>query len=115
MMNKLMVLVAIALVGSMAFVAQSHADDCMPWAWKELRPASDWNQCKEVGFIASEVADMRDHKLPQSEAAIQILQTFPSLQGVSLDQINRQYVAPVYESPGVTEGHLCGVHEYLQG
>ena len=69
MMNKLMVLVAIALVGSIAFVAQSHADDCMPWAGKESRPASDWNQCKEVGFIASEVADMRDHKLPQSEAA----------------------------------------------
>ena len=97
-MNKLIVLAAIALVGNMAFAAQSRADDCLPWAGKDPRPASDWDQCKEMGFIASSVAELRDNKMPQADAAMQIMQTFPSLQGVSLDQITRQYVAPVYES-----------------
>jgi hypothetical protein len=99
-MSKLTVLVAtIALVGSMAFAAQSHAEDyCTPWAGKEPRPASDWDQCNEAGSIAAGVADLRDHHVPQEGATMWLLQSWQSLQGLSLDEINRAYVSPVYES-----------------
>ena len=96
-MNRLIVL--IATVMCMALPAQSRAEDyCAPWAGKNPRPASDWDQCKEAGFIAGQVADLRDHKIAQKDVAIWLMQSFPSLHGISLGEIDRAYVTPVYES-----------------
>lgn len=77
---------------------QTWADDCTPWAGKDPRPASLWDHCKEVGYIAGQVAQLRDSRLAEKEAAMLILQVFPSVRGLTVDQVDQQYVAPVYQS-----------------
>lgn len=100
-MSKLSVLVAtIALVSSMALPAQAQAqtDDCVPWAGKTPRSMADWNECKEAGFIAGQVADLRDHHVGKDAATMNLFQFWTSLHGLSLEEIDRAYVSPVYES-----------------
>jgi hypothetical protein len=96
----------------MACAAQTYADDpCLPnsagvtgeidaktAASIKPRSPADWDQCKEAGSIAGGVADLRDHHIGKEAVAILLMQSYPSLHGLSLEEIDRAYVSPVYES-----------------
>jgi hypothetical protein len=100
------------MVALVACAAQVRAEDdpCLPnaagIAVKDAktaatvvpRAASDWDQCKEMGSIAGQVAHMRDSKIAQEEVAMMIWQWFTSLRNSNRDYINQTYVVPIYDS-----------------
>jgi hypothetical protein len=99
MMKKLMVLVATIMLVGVAFTAQAQTTDrCYPWAGKDPLPASAFDPCIEAGFIAGQVADLRDKHISKDAATMDLFQFEQSLQGLSLKEIDRTYVTPVYDS-----------------
>ena len=59
---------------------------------------STWDQCKEAGFIAGQVAGLRDHHVGKDAATMFLFQFMGSLHGLSLKEIDRAYATPIYES-----------------
>src|ERR1700739_85192 len=92
--NKMKPMIIVFMVSLLAFTTQLGAqeDYCVPSKGPTPRPASDWNPCRERGLIASMVADMRDHKVPQADAADAIMESFPSLRGKAVDAIAAEFV-----------------------
>ena len=84
-------------------VPDHSSDYCSPWNGypdgKTPRPASQWDQCKEVAFIAGQIAELRDTtQMPEAEVASFLRTICPSLSTTSLDVINSEYVDPIYSS-----------------
>jgi hypothetical protein len=66
---------------------------------------SEWDTYKAEGFIAGQIAQLRDMKIGQASIGGDILQHTPSLQNptlpweVQLNIVNTKYVNPIYQSP----------------
>jgi hypothetical protein len=99
MMKKLMGLAATIMLVGVVLTAQAQTTDrCYPWAGKDPLPASAFDPCIEAGFIAGQVATLRDQHIGKDLATMDLLQYQLSLRGLSQAEIDRTYVTPVYDS-----------------